>query len=185
MSSAPPRPPARLETERLVLRRPELADAPAVALAVAESIEELRPWMPWAQQVPTLAEQEAHLRTASAAFDAGEDYPLYLFDRQTGLYLGGSGLHRFDVSVPRYETGYWVRTSRVGRGYACEAVAAITEMAFEVLGALRVEIRCSDANVRSWRVAERLGFQLEGVLRREARDPDGTVRDTRVYAKVR
>jgi ribosomal-protein-serine acetyltransferase len=184
-ASRHPRPPARLETDRLVIRRPEPGDAPSIVDAIAESIAELRPWMPWAQKVPTLAEQEAHVLQAGRSFDAGEDFPLHLFEKASGTYLGGSGLHRFDWSVPRFEIGYWVRTSRVGRGYCTEAVRAIAAMAFEALGARRVEIHCNAENRASWRVAERAGFELEGVLRQMAREADGHLRDTRVYARVR
>lgn len=179
------KPPARLESARLVLRRPQVEDAPAVVEAIAESFEELRKWMAWAQHVPGLDEQEARLREGGARFDAGEDFVFFLFERESGLYLGGTGLHRFDWSVPRFEIGYWVRTSRVGRGYATEAVHALSALAFEGLSAVRVEIRCNDRNERSWRVAERAGFALEAVLRSYEREADGTLRDTRIYARVR
>jgi RimJ/RimL family protein N-acetyltransferase len=180
-----PAPPRRFETERLTVRAPQLGDAAALVNAVTESIDELRPWMPWAQQIPTRADQEAHLRRVQRAWQAAEDFPLYLFEKDTGAFVGGSGLHRFDLSVPRFEIGYWIRTSQTGRGFAVEAVCAIARMAFETLGARRVEIRASDRNERSWRVAERAGFELEGVLRNEALEPDGRLRDTRVYARVR
>ena len=91
-------------------------------------------------------------------------------------------MHRIDWTVPRFEIGYWCRTSRVGHGYVSEAVAAITRFAFETLHAARVEIRTDVANSRSFRIAERLGFTLEGILRRDSRTPDGELRDTRVYA---
>lgn len=179
------RPPQRFETERLIVRAPRLEDGPALVGAIAESLEDLRPWMPWAQRTPTLAEQGDHLRQVRARWDAGEDFPLYLFDKATDEFVGGSGLHRFDWSVPRFEIGYWVRSSRIGRGYATEAVRGVAQLAFETLAARRVEIRCSDRNERSWRVAERAGFELEGILRSDAREVDGRLRDTRVYARVR
>jgi RimJ/RimL family protein N-acetyltransferase len=179
------RPPQRFETERLVVRAPQPGDGPAVVDAIAESIGELRPWMPWAQRTPSLAEHEAHLREILARWTAGDDFPMYLVDKVTREFVGGSGLHRFDLSVPRFEIGYWVRSSRVGQGYATEAVRGIAQLAIDSLGARRVEIRCSDRNERSWRVAERAGFELEGILRHEAREADGSLRDTRVYARVR
>lgn len=110
---------------------------------------------------------------------------LSFFDRASGLYAGGSGLHRIDWSVPRFEVGYWVRTRFLGRGYATEAARAVSEAAFEQLGARRVEIRCDDRNRRSAQVAERAGFALEGILRQDTRHFDGSLRDTRVYARVR
>ena len=178
-------PPRRFESERLTLRAPQRGDSPALVAAVTESLEELRPWMPWAQGVPTLAAQEEHQRQVLERWDAAEDFPLYLFEKASGEFIGGSGLHRFDLSVPRFEIGYWVRTSRVGCGFAVEAVRAIADLALGDLQAHRVEIRCSDRNERSWRVAERAGFELEGILRHEAREVDGSLRDTRVYARVR
>jgi RimJ/RimL family protein N-acetyltransferase len=177
--------PQPFESERLVIRAPRLEDAEALVEAIAETHEELRPWMPWAQQVPSLDAQRAHLREARRLFEAGEDIPLYLVSTTNARVVGGRGLHRSDWSVPRFEIGYWVRTACARQGFATEAVRAIAAAAFAALGARRVEIRCSDANERSWRVAERAGFVLEGVLRHEGRHPGGSLRDTRVYALVR
>ena len=153
--------------------------------AIRESMEALRARMPWAQQIPTLEEQLAHARESRRRFEAGEDLTLYVFEKASGLFVGGSGLHRIDWRVPRFEVGYWVRARFLGRGYATEAATAVSEAAFDQLGARRVEIRCDDRNLRSARVAERAGFALEGTLRQEARHVDGSLRDTRVYARVR
>ena len=73
----------------------------------------------------------------------------------------------------------------VGRGYVSEVVRALTAVAFDRLGARRVEIHADDRNARSWRVAERCGFAHEGTLRSYRRAPDGSPEDTRVYAVVR
>jgi RimJ/RimL family protein N-acetyltransferase len=181
-----PRPlPQPFESERLLFRVPREEDAPAVLDAIHESIEALRAWMPWAQRIPALEEQLAHARESRRRFEAGEDLTLYVFEKASGLFVGGSGLHRIDWSVPRFEVGYWVRARFLGRGYATEAATAVSEAAFDQLGARRVEIRCDDRNLRSARVAERAGFALEGTLRQEARHVDGSLRDTRVYARVR
>ncbi len=181
--------PPRLVTTRLVLRCPRPGDGPAFNEAVCASLDELRPWMPWARQAPTAAESEALARGAQAKFLQRSDlvYAIWEHDgagTETRL-VGGTGLHRIDWSVPRFEVGYWCRSGCTGVGYVTEAVLALTRMAFAVLKAERVEIRMDDHNERSWRVAERAGFTLEGVLRRDSRTPDGQVRSTRVYAQVR
>ena len=51
--------PDHFETERLLIRAPQPGDGPAINAAVVESIDDLRPWMPWAQTTQSVAEQEA------------------------------------------------------------------------------------------------------------------------------
>jgi RimJ/RimL family protein N-acetyltransferase len=180
-----PRPlPEPLESERLLLRCPRVGDAPAVLDAIRETFDDLHAWLPWAERTPTLEDQRAHVRETRRRFEAREDFTLYLFEREGGAFVGGSGLHRIDWSVPRFEIGYWVRASRQGRGYAREAARALAAAAFERLGAARVEIRADPENARSRRVAEAAGFELEGILRRDIRHR-GALRDTAVYARIR
>jgi RimJ/RimL family protein N-acetyltransferase len=177
--------PDHFETERLLIRSPRPGDGAMLYEAVVESLEELKPWMPWAHQTITPEAEEGVARRMHADFLKREDLPLFLLHKQTGAFIGGSGLHRIDWSVPRFEIGYWVRSPCQGKGYITEAVWGITQFAFEKLFAERVEIRMDNRNERSWRVAERLQFTLEGIHRHDARGVYSELRDTRVYALIR
>ena len=181
--------PERIETERLVLRMPRAGDGATVNAAVAASIAELGPWLPWAGTMPSVEESEIHCRRQFGKFILREDLVLLMFERAAGgaegALVGGTGLHRIDWALRRFEIGYWRRTGCEGRGYVTEAVRAISRMAFDALGARRVEIRMDDANERSWKVAERAGFTLEALLRFDATTPRGEPRSTRVYARVK
>ncbi len=177
--------PDHLETERLLIRAPQPGDGRVVNDGIRELIAELRPWMPWARVVPSVAETETFVREAALRFRNQEDLPLLMFRKSDGLYVGGSGLHNIDWNVPRFEIGYWLRTSLHRQGYMTEAVNGIAAMAFGKLEAVRLEIRCDARNVRSAAVAERAGFTLEARLRKQARTPDGDLRDTLIYAKLR
>ena len=180
--------PECLETDRLILRVARGSDAAALNAAVCESLDDLRGYMPWAQTAPSLAQSNADCRRMQAKFLLRDDLPLFLFERRAdgaeGDFVGGSGLHRIDWNVRRFELGYWCRTSRQGRGYVTEAAQALARFAFDALRARRVEVRMDDTNERSWRVAQRAGFALEGVLRSDSLNPKGEARDTRVYARV-
>jgi RimJ/RimL family protein N-acetyltransferase len=176
--------PLELVTERLAIRSPSRKDAEGLRDAVEESLEDLRPWLPWADHVPALAEAEENCAKAAKDFKDGKDHRLHFFLKESNIFLGGSGLHRIDWSVPRFEIGYWIRSSCSGNGYVTEAVEEISRYAFEILAARRVEIKASTENENSWRVAERLGFALEGILRNDCRNTDGSLRDTRIYAKI-
>jgi RimJ/RimL family protein N-acetyltransferase len=180
--------PESIATSRLILRSARVGDAQVLNAAVIESLDALRPIMPWAQTAPTLAQSEGDCRRLQAWFLLRDRLPMFIFERDAdgreAGFVGGTGLHRIDWAMRRFEVGYWCRSSRVGNGFVGEAVQALTRCAFEQLRAHRVEVRMDDANVRSWRVAECAGFTLEGVLRCEGLTPAGEPRDTRVYAKT-
>jgi RimJ/RimL family protein N-acetyltransferase len=177
--------PESFESERLLIRAPLWGDGAAVNEAVRESIEELRPWMPWAKNAPTFEESEINIRKSRLQFLERTDLRLQLIQKETGQLVGASGLHRFDWKVRKFEIGYWVRTSYSKQGYISEAVKAITNYAIQELQANRIEIRCDSRNTQSARVAERSGFTLEGILRKDSCDVDGLISDTMVFSKVR
>jgi len=181
--------PALLASERLLLRAPRAGDGAALNDAVTESFDALKPWMPWAQKLPTADESELTCRQMAARFVQRTDLPMFIFERaaggECGRFIGGTGLHRFDWDVPRFEVGYWCRCSLQGRGYVTEAVQTLARFAFDGLHARRVEIRMSSTNTPSRAVAERCGFTFEGVLRQDSLGVDGRARDTLVYARVR
>lgn len=176
--------PETFDTERLTIRSALAGDGREMHAAVNESMAELTPWMPWPKEHATVEGSEVSVRRARAAFVERSDLMLVLFLKGTGTIVGSSGLHRIDWDVPKFEIGYWCRTGFAGQGYITEAVAGITEFAFETLGARRVEIRCDTLNTASVRVAERAGYKLEGTLRNESISTGGDLRDTLVYALI-
>jgi RimJ/RimL family protein N-acetyltransferase len=181
--------PERIETENLVLRSPRRGDGAIVNAAVQASLDELGPWLPWAGAGLSVDESEANCRRQQAKFILREDFVFLIFarraDGQEGELLGGTGLHRIDWGLRRFEIGYWRKTGCEGRGIVTEATRAMARLAFDSLGARRVELRMDDSNERSWKVAERAGFTLEALLRFDALNPHGEPRSTRVYARVR
>jgi len=181
--------PALLLSERLLMRPPQAGDGAALREALAQSLDELKPWLPWAQKVPSHRQCELTCRQMAARFAQRSDLPLFIFARAAdggcARLLGGTGLHRVDWSVPRFEIGYWRRSGEQGHGWVTEAVRTLARFAFDQLCARRVEIRLSSDNTKSRAVAERCGFTLEGVLRQDSLDVHGQPRDTAVYARVR
>ena len=152
--------PEVVDCERLVLRRWKVADAPALSAAIQESLEHLRPWMPWVVYEPLGDEVRAELIRGwdTAAGDDGDTvYGAFL----DGVVVGGCGLHR--RSTPdTLEIGYWIHVDHTRRGYARELSVALTSVALALPGIARVEIHHDAANTASRRVPEALGFHLDG-----------------------
>jgi RimJ/RimL family protein N-acetyltransferase len=146
-------------TERLLLRIPQLEDAEQLNEAVTESIEDLRPWMPWAQSAPTLEESQQVCRSMNERAVAGTDNVIFGFDRKTGELVLSTGLHPRHPDSSALEIGYWCRSSKHGHGYVTEAVRALTPLAL-AMGAPLVIIRCDVRNVKSQAVALRCGYRL-------------------------
>ena len=178
--------PYSFESERLIIEGPSAKGVQELRTAVIESQAELKPWLPWAVNIPSPEKYEALIRKARLKYLAREDLMMWLRLKENNTLVGGSGLHRIDWDVPKFEIGYWVRTKYAGRGYITEAVAAITDFAFTTLKAERIEIRCDVKNKPSAAIPKRLGFTLEGTLRQDTRDHiTNELRDTHIYAKIR
>jgi RimJ/RimL family protein N-acetyltransferase len=175
-------PPYLIRTERLTIRCWEPRDAALLGDAIETSLDHLRPWMPWAHEEPKpLTDRIELLRSFRGRFDLGEDFVYGVFDRDDREVVGGSGLHT-RVGVGALEIGYWIRASQVGRGFARETTAALTQVAFRVCGVERVEIHVDPANAASLRVPRALGFAEEGTLRRRLPSVQGPRRDSVVFA---
>lgn len=177
--------PEEFTTERLLIRKPLPGDGKAVYDAIQASLNELKPWMVWAHTNQSEQDVEANICDSIAKFITREDLRLHLFNKETGEFIGSSGLHRINWDVPKFEIGYWIDTRHTGRGYITEATEAITEFAFNELNAKRVEIRCDSLNIKSRAIPEKLCFKLEGILKNnslsvESKEP----RDTCVFAKT-
>jgi RimJ/RimL family protein N-acetyltransferase len=177
-----PPPPYLIRTGRLILRCWDPRDAALLKDALDSSLDHLRPWMPWAAAEPKPLEEKAELlRVFRGRFDLSEDFVYGIFSHDESEVVGGSGLHT-RIGAGALEIGYWIRASRVGRGYAREAAAALTKAAFQVCLVERVEIRVDPANEASLRIPRALGFTEEATLRRRLPAGEGEpARDAVVF----
>ncbi|HLJ00232.1 MAG TPA: GNAT family N-acetyltransferase [Bradyrhizobium sp.] len=143
-----------LETERLLLRKPTLADVKAIAqLADDRRIAENTRRLPH----PYLQDHAVEF-VRRLAGDERETVFLIENDRKP---IGIVGLDWHEPAAP--ELGYWLGVKHWGCGFATEAVRAAIDFAFEEfdVGYLRAGARV--ANPTSRNVLEKCGFQWSGV----------------------
>ena len=152
-------PPERLTHASIELRRWRATDADLSFRLVSESLEHLRPWMPWATSDYGLATASEYLQRCEADWTAGSafQYLILAGDQpacSAGLMarIGEGGL----------EIGYWVHPAFTGRGVATSAAAALTDAAFTLPGIDHVEIHHDVLNLASERVPAKLGFSAVG-----------------------
>jgi len=94
LASQSAHPPGRVTAGPLVLRRMEVGDAGIIAAVVGESLDHLRPWMPWAtKEAADRRTQLARITEADELWDSGTDYIYAIFAPGDGAPGNdGSGL---------------------------------------------------------------------------------------------
>ncbi|MHA1472420.1 MAG: GNAT family N-acetyltransferase [Promethearchaeota archaeon] len=172
----------RIESERLVIRCYDPKDALYLQKAVQESVDHLRPWMPWVKSEPEeLKVKIERLREFRADFDLSKNYVYGVFDPKETQLLGGTGLHP-RVGSNAFEIGYWIHVNHVNKGYATEISAALTKVAFEVENVNRVEIHCDPDNIRSAAIPKKLGYVFEATLRNRCENIEGELIDSMIWS---
>lgn len=155
----------RIETARLVVRCYQPSDAVLLADSVSESVEHLKPWMPWAHNEPEPFEYKAkRVVEFRGKFDLGQDFTYGIFNREETQLLGGTGFHT-RLGEKELEIGYWIHKDFVKQGLVTESTAALIKVAFEIIHIHRIEIHCDHRNKASAAVPRKLGFTHEGTLR--------------------
>ncbi|RKT20056.1 RimJ/RimL family protein N-acetyltransferase [Streptomyces sp. 1114.5] len=132
------------------------ADLPELFAVIDESLEHLRPWMPWVAEHSRATTAE-YLATRSEQWENGRDHAYAIV--LDGAIVGACGLYRREGSPDDVrEIGYWLRPSATGRGLVTRATAALVDQAFRLPGVEFVEIVHDAANHASGAVPARLGF---------------------------
>ncbi len=163
--------PGTLPAEAVELRCWHPDQAEGLSAAVTDSLPELRPWMPWAQEDPTVEGHVAVLAGGRVRFESDEEWPFVVVEPDEDRIVGAVGLHRRGGPTT-VEIGYWIRTDATHRGYATMAARALTSAAFAHLGHVdTVEIRMDRNNRRSAAVPPRLGYRFVGEVEREIDAP--------------
>jgi RimJ/RimL family protein N-acetyltransferase len=147
--------PAVLQTQRLTLRKPVMADAIAVTVLandrrIAENTRRLP--HPYSQND---AEEFVGSLHDEAATDAV--FLIELDYRPIGMV----GIDWREPDAP--ELGYWLGFEHWGRGYATEAVRAAIDYTFEEFAIDHLIAGARVANPASRNILEKCGFQWTGV----------------------
>ena len=172
----------RIETARLVLRKPNAGDAEAVFSRYSSDPEVTR-FLGWPRHL-AVDDTRAFLAFSDAEWETWPVGPYLIESREGGQLLGGTGI-AFETPF-RAATGYVPASDAWGAGYATEALAVIVAAAGEV-GLRRLYALCHPDHQPSWRVLEKCGFVREGLLRRYSEFPNlrpGEPGDVLCYARV-
>ncbi len=175
------RPPV-LQSERLVLRGYELADAEAI-FGYASDPETTR-YMAW-ERHRSVADALTFLnRQVAENYRRRQlDYALCLADAPERA-VGGVGVYVRSERHRVMELGYVLSRAHWGRGLVPEAARLLIDHAFATCDVERIYAPIFSENARSRRAAEKIGLSLDGVLR-SALDFHGRRWDEAIYSVLR
>ena len=172
--------PERIETERLVIRRPLEGDVEAIFSRYSND-PDVTQYLGWPRH-RSVADTRDFLTFSDAEWARWPAGPYLVESRDAGRLLGGTGL---GFEAPDHaSTGYVFARDAWGAGYATETLHAMVGLARE-LGVRRLYALCHPEHRASWRVLEKGGFMREGTLSRYAAFPNlrpGVLADVLSYA---
>lgn len=166
-----------IETDRLLLRLPRVEDAPGLLEAFADP-EAMR-FIGDGSTADLAGSEEAVARWLER-WNAWGIGMFVVERREDARVLGRAGFLRWDAETweiggSETELGWGLAQAHWGHGYATEAALALRDWAFGERGLTRLISLIQHGNVRSFRVAEKLGERYE-------RDVEVRGRPTRLYS---
>ena len=174
--------PERIDTSRLLLRRPHPSDARSIFQRYASDPDVTR-YVGWPAP-RTVDGTRAFLALSDEEWSRWPAGPYLVEARADGTLLGGTGLS-FETPY-RASTGYILARDSWGQGYATEALRAMVTLA-ETLQLRRLYAICHVDHRASAHVLEKCDFIREGILRQYSAFPNlgsGEICDVLCYARV-
>jgi len=146
--------PCVLETERLMLRKPTLADVKAIArLANDRRIAEMT------RRLPHPYTQDHAIEFVRATADDPRE-TVFLIENNF-VPIGMVGVDWREPAAP--ELGYWLGVAHWGQGFGTEAARAVIDFTFEEFAVDHLISGARVANPSSRNILEKCGFQWSGV----------------------
>ena len=149
-----------LESERLVLRRVEAADAPTLFTHFAT----LRADRFWDLEHRSVEDARQHIDLIHTWYEEQRLLWWAVTLKGESEVFGSCSLYDFERES-RAEIGYWLSRHKQGRGIATEAVERVVRFGFDHLDLHRIQASCHPQNHAAVAVVRRAGFREEGLLR--------------------
>jgi [ribosomal protein S5]-alanine N-acetyltransferase len=171
--------PERIETERLVLRKPRLDDAHAIFDGWAQDPEVTR-YLTWRPH-ERLEQTREFMQVCIRLWEGETRFPYMMTLKENGQVIGMLDPR---IEGPKVGIGYIAARAHWGRGYVPEATRAVIDWAFRQSSIYRVYATTDVENSASRRVLEKVGMQCEGILRKFILHPNLSEipRDSYMYA---
>lgn len=157
----------QLATQRLILH--ELGPRDAEAIYSYRTLPEVWAYQSW-RPGSILEVQEYIARSTAAGINVMDTwFQLGMYLRSDGRLVGDVGLHFLLPDNQQTEIGFTTSPDHQRKGYAFEAVAAVFDCLFTVMGKHRIIGSVDPMNAASIALLEKLGMRREGCFKKSVR----------------
>jgi ribosomal-protein-alanine N-acetyltransferase len=176
------KPTERIETSRLVLRKPRMDEAHAVFAGWSRDKEVTR-YLTWRPHTG-IEQTKEFIQSCLTAWENQTRFPYMITLKENGEVVGMIDPR---IEGPKLGIGYVAAHAHWGKGYVPEAIRAIIDWAFQQPTVYRVYATTDVENTASQRVLEKVGMQCEGILRKYIIHPNisDIPRDSYIYAIIK
>ena len=170
----------QIETERLILRRYRESDIDVMYEIITD--ERLSTYI----KFPKLSKEEELECIKKWIQEADESkYERWVLESKTdGAIVGNIDVNTVVKKRNYCNVGYTIRYNYWGRGYAAEALKAVSNYLLDS-GYYLVECSCNELNTQSSRVMEKAGFKKDGYIANRRLNKDGSYTGVVYYSKTK
>lgn len=170
----------KLETKRLVLRKPRKSDANDLV----EGLDNLKV-SKWVSSVPYPYKKKDAMWFINDCKKKG-NYAFSIELKSERKVVGGIGLHGYKEFDGIAEIGFWVNEKYWRQGIVKEAAIALIDFGFKKLKLRRIVQKAYTRNKASNSVAKKFGYKFEGKERKSVKAKStGKIHDCNVYSMLK
>jgi [ribosomal protein S5]-alanine N-acetyltransferase len=173
---------ATLHTNRLILRKFEVADAPSMFNNWASDNEVIK-YLMWPAH-ETVDISKGYIESLIVRYKQPNTYDWGIELKGLGQVIGSIGVVRCNDDVGYVHIGYCIGRKWWNKGITSEAFAAVIKFLMDEVKVNRIESRHDPRNPYSGKVMEKCGLRYEGTLKESDINNQG-ICDAAWYALLR
>ena len=171
-----------IETERLILRKPEMKDAEDIFMNYAQDPDVTR-YLPWPTHT-SIEITKGWLESKLPDWDENKCIFFSIVLKETNRVIG---MCEFRINNFKADFGYVLTKKYWNQGMMTEAMKPLMELIMKRDNMYRIQAFHDIDNPASGKVMEKLGMEFEGTLRKYMLNPElsETPRDAKMYSIVK
>ena len=170
----------KLETERLILRRYNESDIDAFYEILHD--DRLHKYISFPDL--TVEQELEYIKNCMKDVETDKCEKWAIVLKESNETLGNISVNTVVKKHNYCDVGYVIRYDYWGKGYASEALKAVSDYLLDS-GYYLVECTCNELNKQSSRVMEKSGFSKDGTIPNRRLNKDGTYSGVDFYSKTR